>query len=390
MKTKILSLFAALFFSVFSSNAQLLDEIRAYVDSSEVVFNNGRRMLYQSISDSDVIRSEKLFILLKEEAAKKHCSAFSYNEELYINLLLKDWKSWLANAENYKNRIALAGCYSFQDNYVERLYNLTIKNIEDIENSLVDIDLQTDERELIQLYLYLIKNNPDEIYSVRYKNLKKNHSKTLYSEFIKGYMPRPVTKGAFAFSIGPTLMIPSGKLADNFNTGVLFNYTMDFNIGKVYSGFHFDAGSLELTQAINFVDGGNNVVHTFTPGDKFSIVGGGLYGGYFLVRNKRFQLAPYVKIGGYTLESTLYNDVDDPEYEILNSFVYGPGLHTEIKLTEFTLDPYYGTLPGMESNSYLSLKLDIGYDIVTQKINPDFKGNLPYLRVGLVWGIGNF
>ena len=44
----------------------------------------------------------------------------------------------------------------------------------------------------------------------------------------------------------------------------------------------------------------------------------------------------------------------------------------------------------MESNSYLSLKLDIGYDIVTQKINPDFKGNLPYLRVGLVWGIGNF
>jgi len=46
--------------------------------------------------------------------------------------------------------------------------------------------------------------------------------------------------------------------------------------------------------------------------------------------------------------------------------------------------------PGMESKSYISVKMDIGYDVVTKKINPGFRGNLPYLRLGLVWGIGNF
>jgi len=390
MKTRLLPIVGLLLFATTTLQSQILNELRSYVDSSEVIFNNGRRMIYHSLASGDTMKAREVLTYLTDEASKKQCSAFSYNEELYINLLLSDWQGWLINAADYNSKIKEAACYKFTESYLDRLYNLTNRNIDRITSEIEIRNLSDEERELMQIYLYLIKNNQeDEKYSALYKAFAKKYPSSMYSGFLKGYLPKPKTKGSFAISVGPTVMLPTGALAQTFKPGVLFNYTMDVNLGKVYAGFHFDGGSMELKTPIYFINDLGQRVMDFDPGYKFSFVGGGVYMGYFLQRSNRFHLAPYMNIGGYTFESNLYPN-NEPEYQIFDSFVFGPGIHTEFKLTEFNLDPYYGAVPGMESKSYISLKMDIGYDIVTKKVSSGFKGNLPYIRLGLVWGIGNF
>lgn len=390
MKTRLLSLvFAVLCFSL-PVQSQILNEIRSFVDSTEIILDNGRKMLYQNLAAGDYEKAAEVYQFLKTEAAGNHCFALNYNEDLYVNLLLNNWEDWLDNAANYNDIIKLSACYNYSENYVERLYSLTIKNLDTIEAGLTGKDFQGDEWNLIRLYLYLLKNKVDDgLYKTHYKTFLKNYPNSVYTGFVKGYFPKPPTKGAFAMSVGPTFMMPQGNLAEVVKSGVLFNYTMDLNIGKMYCGFHLDGGSLELKTPVSFSNESGVVVQNFSKGDKFSLIGGGIYAGYYFVRSRNIQIAPYVNIGGYTLESKLYPG-DEPEYEVFNSFVVGPGLHTEFKIKEFSLDPYYGAMPEMEASSYVSLKIDIGYDIRTKKVNPDFMGNLPYVRMGLVWGVGNF
>ena len=159
-----------------------------------------------------------------------------FRSELYINLLLLNWTGWFDNAARYKEQVRLTSCYSYNENYVERLYNLVTKNFDRIEDDLSEQTIGVDERDLIRLYLYLIKTDkPDEIYNVRHKSFTKKYTSSIYTDFVKDYLPRPAVRGAFAMSLGPTFLKPVGNLGEVFKQGLLLNYTLDFNIGKIYS-----------------------------------------------------------------------------------------------------------------------------------------------------------
>lgn len=394
MKIKILLILCWGILSTIPVKAQLDAHLLNYVDSTEIVLNNGRRLVYQSLAEGDMNKAKEVYDYLKLQADLRHCFAFNLNEDLYINLLLADWNNWFEIARSYNEHISKSACYNFSENYIERLYKLTQRNKQRIQDDLNQQTLLVDEAELSKLFLEILDSDElSSTYIASYKKFKKNYPTSDYVDFFEGYLPKPPVKGAFSMSVGPTFIQPTGKLSDVFQPGVMFNMTIDWNFGRVYSGLHVDAGTLDLKVPIEFRNNMGQLVQSFNTGESFSIIGGGIYAGYFLVRSNRFQLAPYLNIGGYTFESMLYNDYDEyenSEFQIFDSFVFGPGIHTELRLTEFTLDPYNGVMPGMEAKSYLSLKLDVGYDIVTQKVSPDFKGNLPYFRLGLVWGIGNF
>ena len=394
MKIRILILLCVGLASIFPAKAQLDAHLLGYVDSTEIILNNGRRLVYQSLAEGNFTKAQEVYDYLTKEAEKRLCFAFNLNEDLYINLLLTNWNNWFALARTYDEQLSKSACYNFSENYVERLFKLTQKHQQRIKEELRNQNLFVDESELIELYFQLIYNTElDQLYISRYKAFEKKYPESLYRKFFIGYFPKPPVKSAFSISLGPTFVKPTANLSQVYKNGTLFTMTMDVNIGRVYSGLHVDAGWLDLKVPIEFRNDFGQVVQQFDAGDSFSLMGGGLYAGYFFVRSKNFQLAPFVKIGGYTFESMLYDDYDenaDAEFQIFDSFIYGPGIHTELKLHEFSLDPYYGMFPGMETKSYISVKMDIGYGVVTKKINPGFRGNLPYLRLGLVWGIGNF
>lgn len=394
MKIKLLALLCAVLLSAFSVKAQLDTQLLMYVDSTEIILNNGRRVVYQSLSEGNYSKASEVYEYLIQEADKRHCYAFSLNEDLYINLLLTNWNNWFSIAKTYNEQVSKTACYNFSENYVERLFKLTLRHQQRIENEFNNQSLLVDEFDLFRLFMQLLQQDEiNQLYIARYNSFQKMYPNSDYIHFVKGYFPKPPVKSAFSMGLGPTFITSTGKLREVFSPGTLVNLTMDVNIGKVYSGLHIDAGLMNLQIPIEFRNSMGQTVKRFNAGESFSFMGGGIYAGYYIVRSNHFQLAPFLNVGGYTFESNLYNDYDESEnseYQIFDSFVAGPGIHAELRLTEFTLDPYYGAIPGMETKSYLSLKMDVGYDFVTQKVGPDFKGNLPYLRLGLIWGIGNF
>ena len=159
---------------------------------------------------------------------------------------------------------------------------------------------------------------------------------------------------------------------------------MDVNVNKVYTSLHVLASGLKLKEPFTGSTKYENM--QFQKNELFEYFDAGLKGGYFLIRNNRFHVAPYLSISGSYLKRDRYDSDDDKyEYEIYDSFTYGGGLHTEVKIANFAAKNGYAY-----DDTYISVKLDAGCDMVTSFKNSHFQGDISYFSLAFVWGFGNF
>jgi len=398
MKTKVLPIFFLLFLIIPESKAQIDREIKSFIDSTELIMNNGRKLLVQSLISKDELKAGKVYYYLNDVADKRNCNFMYFNEELYTLLLLKNYRGFFDLVSNMGKNGKIGDCYNFSENYSTKLYMLMKKEADLIQSDIESQDLNEENKALLKIFFYYVKNETvDEYYSSLIKDFKTKYKQSPYMNFITGFLPAPIFKGSFAYAFGATSVSFNGDLKSVITPGILFHMSMDFNVNRIYSSMSFDIGGVNLLQSVSFKNNETNEIKTFQKDDYFSYAGGGLNFGYFLVRKKPFHFAPFVGIGGYTLESTLYKDEYTPEYQIFNSFCFSPGIHTELKITEIKMGQNYSNLYGMEnynwmygqSKSYLSLKLDAGYNLYTN-LTPGFNGNSMFFKLALVWGIGEF
>lgn len=160
---------------------------------------------------------------------------------------------------------------------------------------------------------------------------------------------------------------------------------MDVNVDRLFTSLYLHGANLKSTVPLIAITPRDTLF--FEIGDKFSYLDAGLRFGYFVLRSNRFHVAPYLSASGSLLESTLYEDPRDNKLEvrIFNTFTYGAGLHTEVKLHEYSNPNYYGLNKG-----YLSLKLDAGYSKMSKIKALAKDGSMPYLMLAFVMGFGQF
>ena len=388
MKNKIFYSIICLILINLSVSAQIEDEIKSYVDSSEVLVNNGRKLLLKNLLEGEIKKSKEIYQYLSNKTANQDFAAFYYTENLYINCLLSDWKEWINKAMGFRQYYrdnCYQNCYEIEN----RLYSQILKNTDLISSSIENANINEEEKTVLRIYLHFLKTGtPDETYNKMINNFHKKYNNSKFNDFFNNYMPRVKLKGSFSWIFGSSGTFPTGKLGDNFSANATFLMGMDFNVGKIFTSFYINAGTLNLKNpfyAITETDSLN-----FDKGEGFSYFEGGLLAGYFLVRNDKFHLAPYITIAGSSLESTKFEVEDDEkEIKIYNSFVCGPGFHAELKLFDFEQKNIYNyTYPSYKS--FLSLKFEGGYNFITKFEHKEFEGNTTYLRMALVWGIGSF
>jgi hypothetical protein len=397
MKYRVLPLFFFIFVFFQFSNAQIDREIKAYVDSTELIMNNGRKLLVQSLIAKDELRVGKVYFYLNDLAEKRGCSFLNYNEELYTLLLMNNYRGFLDHVADANSRSNQGNCYNFTENYSDKLYILIKKQVDYFQSEINNQELNDENKALFEIFLYFVKNErSDEQYSALIKEFKSKYKNSSYTNFINNFLPAPIFKGSFAYGLGATSVLHQGNLKSLITPGVLFNFAMDFNINKVYSSMSINVGNVSLLKQVTFED------NTILPvNEAFTYSGGEIILGYFFVRKSPFHLAPYIGIGGYSLERNISPNENDPEYQIFNSFCFSPGIHTEIKITDLNfgqkynnmfnsseMNNYYNWMYG-QSQSYLSLKLDAGYNIYTKQ-TPGYSGNSLFLKLALIWGIGVF
>ena len=198
-------------------------------------------------------------------------------------------------------------------------------------------------------------------------------------------MPRVRVKASFAWSLGSGMVITTGKLANNYKSNASINMSMDINIEKLFTSLYLNASGLKLKEPFSVTL--NSEIITFNRNESFHYLDAGLKGGYFFIRNERFHVAPYLSISGSFLESKRFDPEDnEKEYQVFNSFTYGGGLHTEVKIKDLS----YTNVYGYAQRSYISLKMEGGYNVIAKFNDNLSKGNTPYFTVAFVWGFGEF
>lgn len=396
MKAKLLFVLLFVVLGLQSIQAQLADEIRSYVDSTELLLNNGRRLIVQSIVEQDPLKARKVFFLLQDEANKRQCDAFSYDEKLHLLALLGDWSGWFEQARQYKELQKRSLCYNFHEDLTPRLETLLVRELQTISTDAELDKLSAEQQELLDIYFYLLSTaKPDDIYDSKYKEYKKKYKEGAYTDFLKHYLPVPAIKATISMAMGPAYTALTGNLAEVVSPAVQMYLSYDFSIGRLYSSLFLNGGQTTLLQPIYFMNEDSQVRVDFNTGDPFSIMNMGVLGGYLVVNNKRWQIAPYASLGGTFIDYTkydIYNEYPIDTYTITESFFWGLGIHTEFRFASFNVPQYnmFYESYGPQLKSYLSVKLDMGYDFITDRSVDFTSGNAAYLRLGLVWGFGNY
>jgi hypothetical protein len=377
----------SLLFIVFplKVKSQIENEIKAYVDSTEIIVNNGRKMLVKSLTEHNYPKAFEIYQYLTNLTLKKNYSAFYYSEDIYINMLMGDWNNLLIYMLDYSNKIKKT---VYPDSYA--IMPVLYKRLSPACDSLFMVCKKSgcdkESEKVLGLLFHLIgKGSADNEYNDMLIAFRKEYKETRYADFLNNYMPHRKIQGTVSWAIGSGGIFTTGKLSENFSSNVSFNMAMDISIQKVYASLYLNSANLKLN--IPFSVTGETENLTFDKDESFHYLDAGLKAGYFIIRNGKFRFAPYGSASGSFLESRLYDtEKDGKEYRIFNSFTYGAGLYGELKITEFQSHNMYGA----SVTNYIGLKMETGYNVVNKFKSEAYKGNLPYASIALVWGFGDF
>ncbi|MDR1764474.1 MAG: hypothetical protein LBR64_11105 [Dysgonamonadaceae bacterium] len=374
-----------LFFAPAALNAQIENEIKSFVDSTEMMVINGRKMLTRHIQEGDYNKIAEIYDYLTGLTSEDDCEAFSYNEKMLIDLLLGDWNGFLTKAEHLTDK-KLPMCYYTHDHVASALYDKVKSEYAILAVETQNSNLSDEDKALLDLFLYAVENDNNQEYEAKLKDFKKKYPQTLYKDFVRYYLPQPEFSAAIPISLGAAEIFPTGNLGAYFKPATGFSIAIDYYVNKVFVGFQVTGGKMKLRTDLLSDKTGYPV--DFYANDKFSYYDGGLLAGYNILKTKSLHIAPYIYLGGSSLMSDLYekSEDDDLEYHIFDSFFFGPGLRSEWKIVDFGKE---NTSMGRAGN-YLSLRFDAGYNFPVKFDFKPARGGVFYTRLSLVWWIGYY
>lgn len=385
MIRRSLLLVCAFLLSVQSVSAQIADEVKSFVDSTEIIVNNGRKMIVSRILEDNYTKANEIYRYLTEVTTQKPYSAFHFTEDIYLNLLFCDWNNLKEHLMDYKGRINRK---IYQDTYyiLPQLQEKVVTITDSISSECQKSELDQESKRMIDLILFLMKNGSNDWgYNTKLEAFHKDFENTVYSDLLDNYLPKKRAKAALSWSMGSGMVFTTGNLNRNFSPNASINLSMDININRIFTSLYLNSSGLRLQQPFEVSDGVETL--SFMDNESFHYLDAGLKAGWFILRNRNLHFSPFASVSGSSLKSKRFDAEDDEkEYKVFNSFTSGAGLHTEIKFTEFKTTNIYSGY----TKSYVSLKLEGGYNFIT-KFNDDlFKGNTAFITVALVWGIGDF
>ena len=386
---KLKQLFSALVLFAFlnTANAQQIEqEIISFVDDTEVLINNGRRMMLQYVQARNFERVAEIYHFLNERTSEKNCAAFTISEELHIAVLTNNWENFFAIAEHFSSMERINLCAPIHDNLLTRTLHSEVENNASqlFENALA-ADLTLKEKQLLELYFYVVQHGVDETYRRKLRAFRREHSQSEYNHFVRNYLPDAPIRWATGFSMGAVQVFPTGNFSSYFAPATGFHFSGDFSINRFYFGFQGDIASMRLNLPLLRSATGHH--YNFQTGDRLLYEKVTLSVGYTVMRNNRFELTPLIGIGGTTLRSNLYLPrYRNAELTVVNSFSVTPGLRAEFQLAQFQ---WYDWWRRTSVPSSINLRFDVGYNIPTSFNYTQARGNTFYARVGIVWWSGN-
>ncbi len=382
MKNVLLNLTLVLMLIPVLSQAQIENEIRNYTDSTEFYLENGRQLLMRSLADDDIQKTLEIQGFLEDITRSTLVSAFSYGEELCLAILTNRWEEAEAIVAAYED-IRKPDFYS---DY--HIINFLYKKVKDDSSVLLaqcdNSDIDSEAKAILKLLIYYVRENKtnDEYYN-RLNSIYEKYSPLKYKAFLENFLPRREQYMSMGIALGGGMTFPNGDFGNHYKDDGSFYCSWDGKIRHAYFSLTLRTGSLKLLEPFEIE---SPFEYEFIEGYRFSFINVGVRSGYLMIRNKYFHLAPYVDLSYTCLKSKEFYDTSEGrEYKDVNAFTFGPGIHAEIKLFEFSDDSYNNDYPEVHA---VGLKIEGGYNFNLGFGRSEVKGNMTYFDAGLVWRIG--
>lgn len=392
-KAIILSIFAIVLF-ILPAKAQIEKEVIPNTDSTQTFVSEGRETMIDKLKEKDYSSFAQLYHSLEDKTLEKENSPFDYTEYLYINLLLENWEILSAFMKDYNESEHIVP-FQVRDKLKDHLFDRIVESSDSLLIAVRNSAIEKDGKSAIELLIRLMKSyDPGYLYYRLLDQHNRKFTRSQYSDFVNYYLPAPIPKEAYAFSMGSGNIFPTGKFGESFSDRQSFYASMDVNYNRLFGSIYAQAAGLKLKVPYTLDIDGEKI--DYLKDDIYNYQDFGVKFGCFMVRSNRFHLGPFVSVNGILLKTTDFDfwerleqkmeDDENWEYKVINSFCFGGGMHSEIKLFEKHKSRGYAS----DNDSYLSIKADAGYNYITKHDVKLFRGNTWYYTVALVYGIGIF
>ncbi len=375
-----------------SATAQIENEIKNYVDSAEVLMNNGRKLLVTSVKNGNRQKSQEVFQYLSMKGDAQNCSVFSFNEQLVLNVFFKNWEQVLDLMRNYQSGHEEM-CYQFAESVQEIIESEFRRDIPDKEVVQQSVRLSIEEQELLDLYFYFLQNgSKDNKYASLKTRFLNKFPFSKYQNFVNNALPDVEMNIDVSCTLGPKFSYPVGDLYNYFFNPVGLSLSTDFGFSHYYVSAYLDFSFAMLKKPLTLTGISGNS-HQFIAGDVFKKYDMGLKTGYFIVRNNRLFIAPYASIltGGY-MESRLYATQEDTgaEFNVYSCLTPGLGACAEYRLFNYSMKniPFYSAFLNFSQSGYVGIKLDAGFNAVFKNTANPVGGVFSYATISFVIGYG--
>ncbi len=373
------------------SYAQIEKEILNYVDTTDLLANNGRKMLGKALIDNDSDKAEEIFLFLDTMQLHNNKRVFGKFERIRIDLLLHRWEDLDNELQNFGD-VYNEAWYPDATPLRDILYEECIIHADELK---IAVHIDNNDPEFVDFIEIFIVFLSDTEKSYDFMNMLTEYNKkypdTPYQQFINHLSGRSIDSSYsepkrtyWGLAIGSGYMGNTGGLSNYFDGCAVFSANMDFCFGNVWGAMNANVGSGKLKRQIEgFVNDKNTI---FEKGESFNISNVGFRGGYMVVTTPHFNLSPFGDFGLYSIQSRMYDsDSKMDEYKPVSSFKYGGGIQCQLKLFNWNIHEGYYTM-----GTFIALQLSAAYNLHTSQDKPEYKGDIYVLEARLVWGIGNF
>ncbi len=384
MKTiRVLFLVSFLIPLVSFAQEDIKNQIISFTDSTEIMIRNGRRLVVDQTVKGDSQRAIETINFLKKTVDKDYV-IFYPAEELLLALANSNFEQFLYIAGNFDNFLEGKTKYVQTENITVQIHEFLAQELSLIKKDLERSTLNTEDKELAQLYIRYYESEDKFKLNKSIKSFKKTYPDSKYNNFLK-LIEGNIMSGEMNFCLGYGHEFLNGNIANAF-TSHFQNMNMEFEwfIDRMYYSIFMQGSVGSIHSSSNIPIMGFDIINT--PDDDVFSLKYGVKLGRTWITNRSINFFSYISIGGYQMKSEKSNfDIPSDEsanLKLTNAFNPGIGTACDIYLKHFK-----SKVSGDNIGQWF-IRPNVGYDFFVTSKKPGKGGSL-FLNLSMGIGFGN-